>query len=131
MTYHRDELSRFSANGKTFFLNRATARTDTDYLVINALYGKGQKERLILFPSQYLEFHSHLTDAIEKLAGISFGPGAHPPTPAPPALPRDCPNCSHGSASWEVLHYNDTEWFIQCQCGNVVFHTPGCPIESN
>lgn len=129
-TYMRDEISRFSANGKTFYFNKALAKNGTPYLVVNALYGDQKKERMIVFPSQYLQFHSHLTSAVESLAQISFANGTAGPTRAP-VLPRKCPDCGHESGSWEVLQLLEPDWYIQCQCGTIIYHTPGCSVVEN
>ena len=70
MPQHK-EISRFSGSGKTFFLNEGEASNGTKYLAINALYGRGNQERLVLFPPHLLEFSKHLDGAIEHLTGFT------------------------------------------------------------
>jgi len=72
MAKHK-EISRFSGSGKTFFLNEGEAANGTKYLAINAIYGRGNQERLILFPPHLLEFSEHLNKAIERLTGFTRG----------------------------------------------------------
>lgn len=83
------ELSRFSANGKTFFFNKGHTKTGGDYLAINALWGQGNKERVLVFPAHYLQFVKHATSSIEQLAGVDF---AKEDAPAP--AHEQCPNCN-------------------------------------
>ena len=67
-----EELSRFNGGGKTFFFNKRKSVNDTEYLSINAIWGKhGNYEKLVLFPQHYLEFLKHLEKAIEGLTGFS------------------------------------------------------------
>lgn len=113
----QQELSRFTGSGKTFFLNRGRARNDTEYLAINALYGQGNRERLVLFPPHFLEFRKHLTEAIETLQGVQFNNSSQsPPTPS---IPKKCPSCSHGAADYEIVVHTPTDWDIFCEsCGH-------------
>ena len=118
------ELSRFSGNGKTFFFNKGKAKTGSHYLSINALYGKGQQERLILFPPHYLEFYAHIKDALENLTGFTVGTlKASEAVEVPgPSLPFECPRCEAGP--WEFMisaAEHGTEWHVYCDsCGEYI-----------
>lgn len=89
---HGDELSRFSSNGKTFFFNRFIAKNDAPYLAINALYGKGRQERMVLFEPHWLQFLRHLMASVEKLTGVEFPEYIAKPAEQEPAEEL-CPNC--------------------------------------
>jgi hypothetical protein len=96
----QEELSRFTASGKTFFFNKGKASNGTEYLAINAIYGKGNQERTVLFPAHFLEYFKHIRGAIEKMTGMSFN-GGMPSDPAAPITPcpERCPNCN-----WHLLN---------------------------
>lgn len=119
-----DEISRFSANGKTFFFNRMRARNDAEFLSINCLYGKNGKQRLTLFPSQMLDFYKHFVGAMRDMTGMAPNAGA-PTAPKPPRLPIRCPACKMGSANFEltVLSEDDSLWLVDCKCGESIFNT--------
>lgn len=93
-----EELSRFTGSGKTFFFNKGRAKNDTDYLAINALYGQGRRERMVLFPPHYMEFFKHLKSSVEELTGFKFGEDLPEASPTH----EKCPNCG-----W---HMSDDEY---------------------
>ena len=69
---HKTEISRFNGGGKTFFFNKRQANNDTEYLAINAIWGRqGNYEKLVLFPQHLMEFAKHLDGAIEHLTGFT------------------------------------------------------------
>jgi len=104
------ELARFSANSKTFFFNKMIARNESEYLSINAIWGKGNKQRMTLFPSQLLEYHKALGVAIEKMTGMS--------AKAPEATTA-CPECGMPKRTWAALSCEEV-WIIVCKdCGTV------------
>lgn len=116
--FKQQELSRFTGSGKTFFLNKGKARNGTDYLAINAVYGQGRQERLVLFPPHYLEFYKHLKAAIEQLTGFQ----ASQPSQGAPPLALECLGCGSGAARWEVKNYGgETGWWVICECGHVLY----------
>ena len=88
------EISRFSNGGKTFFFNKGVSKAGDGYLAINALYGRGNQERIVVFPSHYLQFFKAVKAAIEQLAEVKLN-GEAPAEPAEPSLPcpERCPNC--------------------------------------
>ena len=88
------ELTRFWSNGKTFFLNRGLAKNGAPYLAINALYGKGNRERIVLYEGHWMQFKRHLELAIEKLTGLKPADQVEQETPKGPECPEQCPNCS-------------------------------------
>lgn len=103
MSRHQ-ELSRFSGNGKTFFFNKGEAKNGTEYLAVNALYGKGNQERIVLFPPHFLEFIKHLKNSIESLTGFEVVPPKElqEAEPENPCL-NTCPNCGwdlEGAEEW-------------------------------
>lgn len=71
MRREHEELSRFSAGGKTFFFNLGRAKNGSRYLSINAMYGKGNMERLVIFPEQVVTFKDNLAKAIPHLMGLN------------------------------------------------------------
>lgn len=106
------ELSRFSASGKTFFFNRGKAKNGTEYLVVNALWGNGNQERVIIFPPHFLEFRKHLSQAIERLSSVSFS--SSEPKPA-------CESCGMPKRTWRCKSdLEETAWVLFCsECGAV------------
>lgn len=131
--YHGREISRFTGNGKTFFFNEMKARNKNKYLAVNALYGQGRQERMILFEGHYLEFLRHLQEAIEELSGFSLGMGVPEETPkaldmkqsdgSVDALPMDCPECGYGDGAFELeIPLSGHIWWVKCcECGTTVF----------
>ena len=120
------ELSRFSESGKTFFFNRGKAKNDTLYLAINAIYGKGMQQRLVLFPPHFFQFHDHLTRAVEELTGFS-GPKQDPPEVQEQVFitPTKCPDCGSGCDDWRVVAIEPDELKIICTaCDEVVLVMP-------
>ena len=116
------ELSRFSGSGATFFFNKGEARNGTDFLIINALRGKGTRQGLTLLPSQYMEFANHLNEAIEGLTG--FKRANTPDTLIMESdLPQKCPECGNEGADWEVAVFGVRHWRIDCQCGYLIYST--------
>jgi hypothetical protein len=120
MNKHTKELARFSESGKTFFFNEGEAKNGAKYLAINAIYGQGNQQRVVLFPPHYFQFHRHLTESIQKLTGFS-GPGQEGLEPAVLELPTHCPDCSAQSAEWRIVVLAPTDWKIVCgNCDEVV-----------
>lgn len=125
-----EELSRFSGSGKTFFFNHGVAKNGTDYLVVNAIYGKGRQERMILFPVHYLEFWKHLKGALEKMSGVTFG-GSEPQVELPeepeaPRIPRisiQCTACGRGADQSKVVWWAVDNWQVVCECGHERFNS--------
>lgn len=113
----QQELSRFSASGKTFFFNKGEAKNGTDYLAINAIYGQGNRERTVLFPPHYMEYVKHVTKAVEELTGFTRSQA-----PAPLSEMK-CEGCDAGPAKWVALRTTDlTKFVIACgDCNTVIF----------
>lgn len=107
------ELGRFSANGKTFFLNKGEAKNGSEYLVINAIYGQGRQERLILFPAHYIEFKKHFDQALEGLTGARWDQKKDRPA---------CPDCGMPKIAWRTRASKDgSHWIIYCsECDEVI-----------
>lgn len=120
------ELSRFSESGKTFFFNQGEAANGTHYLAINALYGKGQQQRVVLFPAQFLSFFRHLKGAVETLEGIKLGESHVPATSVVPMLPYSCPKCPTSSGGWGIDIRPEEYWTITCdKCQTLIFDSRG------
>jgi len=118
------EFSRFSESGKTFFFNRGVAGNGTPYLAINAIYGQGNQQRLVLFPPHYLQFHQHLEEAIEKLTGFS-APGQGEIEVPKFATPTKCPDCGSNCDDWRVVALTADQLKLICkECDEVVFVLP-------
>ncbi len=126
------ELSRFSASGKTFFFNKGVAKNDSPYLTINALYGRGNQERLILFEPHWVQFKRHMEEAIASLTGFVIVPKKEEPTKSgslttPITLATRCPSCGFGGGKWRVLviveQLGDTEGYLDvtCECGQLIY----------
>ena len=114
MGYNQTELSRFTGSGKTFFLNKGRAKNGTDYLAINALYGQGKREGLVLFSAHYLEFLKHLTAAVEELTGMT----ARKAAPA-----TGCTKCSSKHLSVRRT-LEDDYYLVFCKdCRELIFET--------
>lgn len=117
---HKTEISRFNGGGKTFFFNKRKARNDTDYLAINAIWGKeGRFEKLVLFPQHLLEFSKHLAEAVEDITGFTQGGGGRPLEGV--TLPSACSKCDALDEEWGVHVGKAGDWNIQCKCGNFVY----------
>lgn len=120
MASKHDELSRFTESGKTFFFNCGRASNDTEYLAINALYGKGQQQRLVLFPAQFLSFHKHLLEAIKRITGMTISE-AQAEADVPALLPRRCPTCDYDISNYSFIQ-TDQYWAVYCtNCREAVF----------
>lgn len=98
---HLQELSRFSESGKTFFFNKGTSDSGAEYLAVNVLYGKGQQQRVVLFPSHFISFFKHLKGAIEQVGGITINESTRP-APSREPLPTHCPACGASNVAFRV-----------------------------
>lgn len=103
------EITRFSSEGKTFFFNRNETRNGSYYLAVNALYGEGNRERLVVFENQMLPFRRHSDIAIGEILGAD--------------LTEDedrCPDCGSRKPAWEPrIDLDDTGWALVCTaCGS-------------
>ena len=114
------EITRFTSSGKTFFFNKGEARNGTDYLIINALHGQRTRQGITLLPGQYMEFASHLNEAIEGLTGFKKSDDV---LVVESDLPQKCPECGNEGADWEVVVFGVRHWRIDCQCGTVIYYT--------
>ena len=122
MPTRHEELSRFSGSGKTFFFNKGEAENGTPYLAVNALYGRGQNQRLVLFPAHLFDFHRHLSAAIEKLTG--FTAQTYVPEPVgTPDMPTTCTDCGSGCDDWRVLVISSSDWKLICRNCNEEIYT--------
>lgn len=119
------ELSRFTASGKTFFFNHGRAKNGTDYLAINAIYGRGNQERIVLFSSHYMEFYKHLIDAIGELSGLTPTQKELEDPSALPPWRTKCPKCGDDDFAVDINAPEWREWAIVCkECDTVVLSTP-------
>lgn len=64
------EIARFSANGKTFFFNEMESKKGDPYLAINALYGQGRQERIVLFESHWPQFKRLINRVLDELMRV-------------------------------------------------------------
>jgi len=105
------EISRFSANGKTFFFNKGVAKNGNEYLTVNAMWGQGNKERIIVFQPQMPQFLKSLRDAVEAIAGITL---------ASTSTPVACPKCAMPKHTWRALTNEEGQWVLYCsECREV------------
>lgn len=116
------EMSRFTDNGKTFFLNRGKTKNEDDYLAVNTIYGRGHKERLVTFPSQFIKFIRHYQKAAEEILGVSFNdtPGGH----YLPKWQKECPMCGSGNFKIDINEPEWCEWAVVCEeCDEIILET--------
>lgn len=108
------EISRFTSDGKTFFFNECKARNDQSYLGVNTIWGSGSQERLVIFPSQMLQFLKHFRQAVSEFTGM---------TPSQPVAAY-CPDCRASPENWRPLTGtggNAGYWILYCDnCGHVI-----------
>jgi hypothetical protein len=120
------EHARFSASGKTFFFNEGRAKNGSPYLTINALYGKGNRERVILFEPHMMEFSRKLAQSIEAITGFGMQKAS-----AGPTIPEGCPECSSSPKTWITRReLDDSYWVIFCgECKTIIKESivDGCP----
>ena len=115
------EIGRFSSGGKTFFFNKGEAANGSPYLAINTLYGKGTRERVVLFPGHFFPFYKALIDAVRDITGFA-APAGDIPEPARLDLPTACPDCEAGSTAWEIIALPDQPVKIVCKdCREVIY----------
>jgi len=120
---NHDEISRFSSNGKTFFFNKAEAKNGSPYLAINAIYGRGNQERMVLFEPHMLEFRRHLDKAIGKVLGIVMKSEGREVVPE---IAPKCPNCEFECGAYEVMVWAPDTWNIYCSnCSTVLYESGG------
>ena len=103
MSIYGEQLAQKSASGKTFFFNRQEARNGTEYLCINSIYGDGMKERMVIFPSQIMEFRDGFNEAFEKFTGLK---------PTEVAVSEHCPECGSRPRDWGTLKSANGEMFV-------------------
>lgn len=122
MSQH-EEITRFSTNGKTFFFNKAEAQNDSVYLAINALYGQGNRERLVLFRPHMIDFRDHYDRAVEEILGMR---------PTEPGIAETCPDCGELPAGWRVLQTREGDkWCIICDsCREIIFENVKGALEA-
>lgn len=118
------ELSKFTASGKTFFFNKLEARNGDPYLSINALYGQGNHERITLFEPQFLQFVKHSRTAVEEMTGMTFNTPqleAAAPTPVETlSIPTQCSK-GHGYGQFRVCPTGGGRSMIFCiDCDEVI-----------
>lgn len=103
-----EELSRFSSNGKTFFFNKFIAKNDSPYLAINALYGQGRQERMVLFEPHWMQFLRHLKASISSLSGLEFKEDMQDMQDVPALkIPLNCHNCGSSSGQWRIMVFTE------------------------
>lgn len=122
------EISRFAVNGKTFFFNKGEASNGAPYLAINALYGKGNKERLVLFEPHLFGFYKNFAVAFEEMTGLAIGsappePVEEEPEAATPRLPLQCSGCGRGADQSKVVWRAINDWQVVCECGRERFNS--------
>jgi hypothetical protein len=105
MSQNHQELSRFSSNGKTFFFNHARAKNGNEYLTVNAIYGQGNKERIIVFEPQMPQFLKNLQRAVQKISGVSVASGE---------AVTSCPNCGMPKRTWRAITDEQGRWVLYC-----------------
>lgn len=111
------ELSRFTNSGKTFFFNLGQASNGTEYLAVNTIYGRGSKERVVLFPSHLFTFQKHLREAIEEIHGVTFNEAGGRARASEPNLPQACPACEYG---WDAFRITPSREVFCDNCGHVI-----------
>lgn len=104
------EITRFSSDGKTFFFNKNRTKGDSVYLAMNALWGQGNRERLVVFENQMLPFRRKYTRSIGQILGAEFEDDPEP----------TCPRCNSRAPAWEpVMHPDVDGWALVClACGD-------------
>ena len=108
------EVVRFSSSGKTFFFNKAPAQNGSPYLTINSIYGKGNRERTILFEGHFMQYYRCLKEAIENTFGVTLNGGG----------PTKCSCGSSREDSRAVESKDHQHWIIVCRsCGNIFDHS--------
>lgn len=114
-----DELSRFTASGKTFFFNKMKAKNGGEYLSVNALFGQGNHERITLFEPQLIQFVKHSQRAVEALTGLTYAKAEPSPLVEAPAdtIPTHCPACGTFHQKFGVSILNELGKFM-IFCGN-------------
>lgn len=122
MATQRDsEIVKFSAGGKTFFFNKNVARNGTEYLKVNALWGKGNREQVVVFPAQMPQFYKAFIAAMKAITGLSPEEATAPPRT--PSLPTRCPDCGE-AGTYRVVVESEQDWFIWCsECREEIFNT--------
>jgi hypothetical protein len=111
MTQHA-EICRFSSNGKTFFFNKAKAKNGSPYLTINALYGQGNRERVILFEGHFMQFYRCMKEAIGATFGVAVNGDGR------------LKGCDCGAPREDSVAYmsdNREYWVLGCNACNSVF----------
>ena len=112
MERQHNELSRFSSNGKTFFFNKGVAKNGNEYLTVNAMWGRGNKERIIVFEPQMPQFLKNLQGAVQKISGVSVVSEGPEKTA--------CQKCGMPKRTWKALSNEDGQWVLYCDdCGEV------------
>lgn len=118
MSSHGEEIFRFSQAGKTFFFNDVEARNGRHFGGINTMWGQGNKERVVIFPEQMLQFYRGTLKMVEHFTGLSPKDKLEKPL-------EKCYECGEPKSKLGVLRTKDLEDFlIYCgECRSVLLET--------
>lgn len=115
------EIKRFSGSGKTFFFNSAISSNGEEYLIINALWGKGNQQRIVLFQTHMLPFAQALAASIAAITGFQPVAASAPETPEAPEMPEYCPGCGCAGTKVYVELSERKEWVLRCKLEHCEF----------